>query len=105
MPSAIGEITFTQFLGAGGYTITLSSSTIKISYCHVSPIFLVKKGDFVKQGQLIGNVGPKYVYNVPGNPYSDSAGNPTNGATTGSHLHIGIRLENQYINPLLYLSK
>ncbi|MBQ2937949.1 MAG: hypothetical protein IJE05_03605 [Clostridia bacterium] len=35
----------------------------------------------VKQGQVIGYVGPKYVYGVPGNPYSDSKG-PTNGATT-----------------------
>ena len=32
--------------------------------------------DFVKQGQVIGFVGPKNVYNVPGNPYSDSSGNP-----------------------------
>ena len=26
--------------------------------------------------------GSKYVYGVPGNPYFDSSGKPTNGATT-----------------------
>jgi murein DD-endopeptidase MepM/ murein hydrolase activator NlpD len=37
-----GEITFADFLGGGGYTITLSANdNIKITYCHVSPNFLV----------------------------------------------------------------
>lgn len=77
-----GEITFRSFLGAGGYTITLSFDNYKVSYCHVSPNFIVNVGDFVKQGQVIGYVGPKYVYGVPGNPYFDSSGKPTNGSTT-----------------------
>ena len=97
-----GEITFTQFLGAGGYTITLSSKNLKITYCHVSPNYIVKKGDLVKQGQKIGNVGPKYVFGVPGNQYQDSSGKPTNGATTGTHLHFGIRVDGKYVDPLLY---
>ena len=79
---ADGEITFRSFLGAGGYTITLSFNNYKVSYCHVSPNFIVSVGDIVKQGQVIGYVGPKYVYGVPGNPYSDSSGKTTNGATT-----------------------
>ena len=65
-----------------GYTITLSFDNYKVSYCHVSPDFIVNVGDFVEQGQVIGYVGPKYVYGVPGNQYSDSSGKPTNGATT-----------------------
>ncbi len=97
-----GEITFTQFLGAGGYTITLSTENLKITYCHVSPNYIVKKGDLVKQGQKIGNVGPKYVFGVPGNQYQDSSGKPTNGATTGTHLHFGIRVDGKYVDPLLY---
>lgn len=36
-----GEITFVDFLGGGGYTITLSKDNMKITYCHVSPDFLV----------------------------------------------------------------
>lgn len=37
-----------------------------------------------------------------GNQYKDSNGNPTNGATTGTHLHLGIRIEGEYVNPLNY---
>lgn len=77
-----GIITFRSFLGAGGYTITLSFNNFKVTYCHVSPNFIVSVGDIVKQGQVIGYVGPKYVYNVNGNPYKDASGKPTNGATT-----------------------
>lgn len=66
-----GEITFANFLGGGGYTITLTNENMKITYCHVSPIYIVKVGDFVEKGQLIGYVGPKNVYGVPGNFYQD----------------------------------
>ena len=97
---ADGEITFRQFLGAGGYTITLSFNNFKISYCHCNPNFIVNVGDKIKQGQVIGSVGPKNVYGVKGNIYFDSDGNPTNGATTGTHLHLGIRINGEYQNPL-----
>ena len=99
---ADGEITFLGFLGAGGYTLTLSFYDFKITYCHISPNFLVSEGDFVSQGQIIANVGPKYVYGVPGNKYTDSTGRPTNGATTGTHLHLGMRINDKYVNPLDY---
>lgn len=95
-----GEITFTDFLGGGGYTVTLSCNNMKITYCHVSPNFIVSVGDKVKKGQHIANVGPKNVYGVKNNPYKDKNGNPTNGATTGCHLHLGVRIDNTYINPL-----
>lgn len=97
-----GEITFASFLGAGGYTITLSFDNLRVTYCHCDPNFIVTVGDFVKKGQVIGHVGPKNVYGVPGNQYIDSDGNPTNGATTGPHLHLGIRLNGAYQNPLNY---
>lgn len=79
-----GEITFREFLGAGGYTITLSFDNYKVSYCHCDPNFIVTVGDKIKQGQVIGCVGPKIVYGVKGNQYHDAQGNPTNGATTRS---------------------
>lgn len=102
--SCDGEITFTGFLGGGGYTITLTTEDgLKISYCHVSPDYIVFKGDLIEQGQVIGTVGPKYVYGVAGNIYKDADGRPTNGATTGCHLHLGFRLDGEYVNPLDYL--
>ena len=97
-----GEITYTGFLGGGGYTITLSSGDMKITYCHVSPNFLVKVGDRITRGQIIGQVGPKYVYGVKGNNYTDEQGRPTNGATTGCHLHFGIRINEEYVDPFDY---
>ena len=56
----------------------------------------------LSKDKLYGNVGPKYVYGVVGNQYKDSSGKPTNGATTGPHLHLGIRKDEKYVNPLDY---
>ncbi len=96
-----GKITFANFLGGGGFTITLTTDDgMKITYCHVSPNFIVKVGDIIFKGEQIANVGPKYVYGVEGNTYKDSTGKPTNGSTTGTHLHLGIRVNDEYLNPL-----
>ena len=64
-----GKITFTDFLGGGGYTITITTfeqsiGEIKYSYCHCDPNYIVHVGDFVEKGQIIGRVGPKNVYGV-----------------------------------------
>ena len=37
-----------------------------------------------------------------GNNYKDENGIPTNGATTGPHLHLGIRVDGEYVNPLSF---
>lgn len=103
---ADGIITYTGFLGGGGYTITLTThNNLKITYCHVSPYFIVKEKQNVLQGQVIGKVGPKYIENIEGNQYKDETGKQTNGATTGAHLHLGVRTQdNEYINPLQLFS-
>lgn len=36
-----GYITYTGFAGSGGFTINLENNETKITYCHVSPEFLV----------------------------------------------------------------
>jgi hypothetical protein len=73
-----GQVTFTGFSGANGFTVTITNGNLSASYSHVSPIFLVYQGQFINQGEIIATVGPKNVYGVPNNPYKDSNGNPTN---------------------------
>lgn len=73
-----GQVTFTGFNGANGYTVTITNGNISSSYSHVSPNFIVYKGQYVNQGEIVARVGPKNVYGVPNNPYRDSNGNPTN---------------------------
>ncbi len=98
-----GTITYLGFSGSGGYTIILENSEIKVVYCHVSPNFIVNVGDHVERSQVIGQVGPFNVYDVLNNPYKDKNGNPTNGSTTGCHLHFSIKINNVAVNPLDYV--
>ena len=67
-----GKVTYVGFKGSGGYTITYQTNAFAVSYCHVSPNFVVKTGDIIYKGQLIGFVGPKNVYGIINNPYKDS---------------------------------
>ena len=99
-----GKIVYVGFNGAGGYTIIIQNGNMKASYCHVHNSYLPKLNTIVKKGEIIGKVGPKNVYDVPNNPYKDNNGNPTNGATTGPHLHFSIKIDNEYVNPLNILS-
>ena len=73
-----GQVSYTGFNGANGFTVTISNGNLSVSYSHVSPTFIVFKGQYVSQGKIIATVGPKNVYGVPNNPYKDSNGNPTN---------------------------
>ncbi len=66
-----GKVIYTGFNGGGGYTVTIENGNLKISYCHVSPFFIVSTGQIITKGMLIANVGPKNVYGVSNNPYKD----------------------------------
>lgn len=99
-----GVVTFASWGAGGGYTIVVENEDIKVSYCHVSPIFTVSRNDTVYAGEVISKVGPKNVYGIENNPYYDSFGNPTNGATTGCHLHLTIKKDGQAVNPLNYFN-
>ena len=76
--------------------------TTKLAIVIVTLIGLCQLAIKFPKDKLSGQVGPKNVYGVKGNPYFDSQGRPTNGATTGPHLHLGIRIDGKYRNPLNY---
>ena len=100
-----GEIIFCSWGAGGGYTIVLALSNydnIDVSYCHMSPHFNVKLHQKVYKNYCIGYVGPKNVYGINNNPYKDSDGHPTNGATTGTHLHFSIKINGKTTDPLNY---
>ena len=100
-----GLVTFASWGAGGGYTIVLQLTNydnLTVSYCHTSPTMFVEYGEYVSRKEIIGMVGPKNVYGIKNNPYKDENGNPTNGASTGSHLHLAIKSNGQNVNPLDY---
>ena len=92
-----------KFNGSGGCTVVVANGNLTFTYCHVSPTFIVCVGQKVQKGDLIAYVGPKNVYGFSENIYRDSNGNPTNGATTGSHLHLSISENGTAVDPLKYV--
>ena len=95
-------VTYIGFNGSAGYSIHLKSNNLEFYYHHVNPNYMINVNDIVKAGQVIGKVGPKNVYGIKNNPYKDSSGKPTNGATTGPHLHFTIKKDGKAVNPLNY---
>lgn len=91
-----GYVEYASFLENGyGNTIIIShNSNLKSLYCHTSENYVVKVGDFVNKGDIIGFVGPKYLSN----------GN-LNGNTTGPHLHFSIFKDNTTIDPFSIIKK
>ncbi len=82
--TAEGTVTLSQFsrTGYGNEIVINHSFGFSTRYAHLEEI-LVKTGDKVKRGQLIGKVG-------------------SSGRSTGPHLHYEVRLENKPINPISY---
>ena len=68
---------------AGNYVTIKHDNTYSSIYMHLSRS-AVKKGQTVKQGELIGYMGQT-------------------GITTGSHLHFGIIKNGSYVNPANYM--
>lgn len=101
---ADGTVKFIGWNGANGYTVMIShKGNVVSTYGHISDTFLVSTGDTVCQGDVIAKVGPKYIDGPANNPYKDSTGKTTNGATTGPHLHFAISINNKKVNPIDYL--
>ncbi len=89
--AASGYVAITKDNGYGyNYIMLVHSNGLSTVYGHVSKI-LVKTGDFVLQGDVIGLSG--------GMPGTLGAGR----LTTGPHLHFEVRLNGTPVNPLNYL--
>lgn len=89
----IQEIGFSN--SYGNYIKILHSNHLISLYGHLDEIFFVHAGDYVSNGEYIGNVGPKYLSN-----------GVLNGITTGPHLHFTIfDMQGNTLNPHLFLPK
>lgn len=99
----IGTVIFTGFYGADGYTIIVQNGNYQALYAHCSPQFLVRENQRILQGQKIGEVGPMYIDTEENTKYFDKTGRKTNGALTGTHLHLTIKKDGIAVNPLDYL--
>ena len=85
--AASGEVVYSdnKLTGYGNLIIIRHNSKMFTAYAHNDRNF-VKKGDTVKQGQLIGHVGKT-------------------GRVTGPHVHFELRRGDKAIDPLPYLPK
>ena len=79
-----GVVSYAGWWGTGGWTVKIDHLDGYVSiYMHMTN-YVVKSGDYVSAGQVIGYVG-------------------SSGGSTGPHLHFEIRYNNQPVNPMLYI--
>ncbi len=80
-----GQVAWSYLSSSAGNWIGIDHGNGTYSvYMHMSSR-LVKEGDYVTTGQIIGLVG-------------------STGRSTGPHLHLSIRVDGNYVNPLNYVS-
>ena len=79
-----GVVTTATYGWSGGYYVTINHGDGYAStYLHMTH-YIVKQGDYVSQGQVIGYVG-------------------STGDSSGPHLHFGISYNGTYVNPADYV--
>lgn len=84
--TARGTVRFAAYKDAYGNMVVVDHGDgIQTAYAHLSAI-LVKPGDTVSRGQVIGKVG-------------------STGRSTGNHLHYEVRLNNSPVNPVRYIAR
>ncbi len=87
-----------------GYGIVLSSPVIyghEYFYWHCLPIFPVKEGDIVKQGQIIAQMGNSGFVKSGGKivPLEGRLKPPYK----GTHLHWVMKIDNEIVNPIYHI--
>ncbi len=80
-----GKVTTTSFQeGGAGYYVSINHGDGFASiYMHMTH-YIVRPGQYVSTGQVIGYVG-------------------STGGSTGPHLHFGISYKGEYVNPMKYI--
>ncbi len=82
--TAAGTVTVAQYSGGYGNMVVIDHGEgISTRYGHMSRL-LVKKGDVVEEGAIIGRTG-------------------STGRSTGPHLHYEVRVNNRAIDPIAYI--
>ena len=83
-----GEVTEAGFNSRSGYYCKIKhDETLATLYCHFKKDTLkVKKGDRVERGDVLGYMG-------------------STGRSTGAHLHLGIALFGEWVDPEQYFDK
>lgn len=82
--SRSGQVTVAAYSGSAGYYVSINHGDgWKSVYMHMTH-YVVSKGQYVTQGQVIGYVG-------------------STGYSTGPHLHFGISYNGSYVNPMNYI--
>lgn len=83
--SRSGSVTIAKWSNSAGYYVSINHGDGYSSvYMHMTH-YVVSKGQYVTQGQVIGYVG-------------------STGYSTGPHLHFGISYNGTYVNPALYVN-
>lgn len=79
-----GKVTLAKYSSSAGYYVKIDHGDGFTSiYMHMTH-YIVKKGDKVDAGEVIGYMG-------------------STGTSTGSHLHFGITYKGKYVNPAKYI--
>lgn len=79
-----GKVTLATYSSSAGYYVKIDHGDGFTSiYMHMTH-YIVKKGDKVEAGEVIGYMG-------------------STGTSTGSHLHFGITYKGSYVNPAKYI--
>lgn len=78
-------VTATYSASAGNHVMIYHGDSLYTVYMHASRL-AVSEGNEVKQGAVIAYVG-------------------STGVSTGAHLHFGISINGEYVDPLLYVSQ
>lgn len=81
--AAAGTVSYTGYMGGGGITVMLDHGDGVFTVYHHLSAYSVTVGQKVEQGQVIAFSG-------------------NTGISTGPHLHFGVRVNGEYVDPLQF---